>query len=128
VTPGEDGILGDGDPMEEIIETMAGNGTPGFSGDGGPAVDALLDKPTDIAFAPDGALVVADRGNHCIRRIDAEGTISTIAGQCGIPGSSGEGHPATEALLDGPFGVAFAPDGALVVADTSNHRIKKILP
>jgi DNA-binding beta-propeller fold protein YncE len=128
VTPGPDGILGDDDPADELIETMAGNGTPGFSGDGGPARDALLDRPTDIAFAPDGALVVADRGNHCIRRIDAEGVISTVAGRCGTPGASGDGRSATDAHLDGPFGVAFAPDGALVVADTSNHRIRKILP
>jgi hypothetical protein len=128
VTPGPDGFLGDGDPAEEIIETMAGNGTAGHSGDGGPASDATLNLPTDLAFAPDGSLVIADRGNHCIRRIDADGVISTVAGQCGIPGSSGDGGSATEAYLDGPFGVAFAPDGALMVADTSNHRIRKILP
>ena len=128
VSPGPDGILGDGDPTDEIIETVAGNGKPGFSGDGGPALEAELNLPTDLALAPDGSLYVADRGNHCIRRIDAAGMISTAAGRCGRSGSSGDGGPATRALLDGPFGVSIAPDGALVIADTSNNKIRKILP
>jgi sugar lactone lactonase YvrE len=128
VTPGPDGVLGDGDPADEIIETMAGNGVPDFSGDGGAARDASLNLPTDIAFARDGSLVIADRGNHCIRQIDTRGVISTVAGRCGSPGSSGDGQAATSARLDRPFGVAFAPDGALVIADTSNHRIRKVLP
>jgi DNA-binding beta-propeller fold protein YncE len=128
VSPGADGVLGDGDPAEELIETFAGTGQEGFAGDGGPAAEAELYRPTDLAFSASGDLYVADRGNHCIRRIDAEGVVQTVAGQCGVPGSAGDGGPATEANLDEPFGVAVGPDGALYIADTLNHRIRKVLP
>jgi DNA-binding beta-propeller fold protein YncE len=128
VSPGSDGSLGEGDPDEETIETIVGTGAPGFSGDGGPAHDAALNLPTDIAVASDGTLYVADRGNHCIRRVDVDGTVSTAAGTCGVNGFSGDGGPATSAELDSPFGVSIAPDGGLVIADTSNHRIRKVLP
>jgi hypothetical protein len=127
VLPGPDGIIGDGDPAEEIIETVAGSGAKGFAGDGGVAVDALLNLPTDLAFLPDGSYVIADRGNHCVRHVDTAGVIGTVAGRCGIPGSSGDGGPARQAFLDEPFGVAIGPDGALVIADALNHRIRKVL-
>jgi hypothetical protein len=128
VSPGADGVLGDGDGAEEVIETFAGTGNEGFAGDGGPAAEAELYRPTDLAWSADGELYIADRGNHCIRRIDAEGVIQTAAGRCGAPGSGGDGGPATQAHLDEPFGVALGPDGALYVADTLNHRIRKVLP
>jgi hypothetical protein len=128
VLPGPDGVLGDGDPAEELIETVAGTGTKGYAGDGGPAMDADLNLPTDVAFAPDGALFIADRGNHCIRRVDTEGVITTAAGRCGVPGRGGDGDPAPSAFLDEPFGVTVAPDGGLLIADTMNHRIRKVLP
>lgn len=128
VAPGSDGIIGSGDAAEEVIETFAGTGKPGAKGDGGPASKAQLFRPTDVAWSPKGELFIADRGNHCVRRIGADGVITTVAGQCGIPGSSGDGAPATQAFLDEPFGVALAPDGALYIADTLNHRIRKVLP
>lgn len=128
VAPGSDGVLGSGDAAEEVIETFAGTGKPGFKGDGGAAGKAQLFRPTDVAWSPNGELFVADRGNHCVRRIDADGVITTVAGQCGVPGSSGDGAPATQAFLDEPFGVAFSPDGTLYIADTLNHRIRKVLP
>jgi hypothetical protein len=128
VSPGSDGFIGAGEPDEEAIETVVGTGTPGFSGDGGPAREAALNLPTDVAVASDGTLYVADRGNHCIRRVDVDGIVSTAAGICGVKGFSGDGGPATGAKLDSPFGVSIAPDGALVIADTSNHRIREILP
>ncbi|HEY2405368.1 MAG TPA: hypothetical protein VGI10_05180 [Polyangiaceae bacterium] len=127
VSPGADGVLGGGDPSEELITTVVGNGTEGFSGDGGPATSATLVYPTDVAFAPDGSLYIADRGAHCVRRVDANQVISTAAGQCGVPGSSGDGDPATLALLNTPFGVTVAADGALYIADTENFRIRKVL-
>lgn len=128
VSPGSDGTLGSGDASEETIETFAGTGKAGYAGDGGPAGEARLFHPTDLAWSPNGEMYVADRSNHCIRRIDADGNISTVVGQCGVPGSSGDGGPATNAQLDEPFGIAFAPDGTLYVADTLNHRIRKVLP
>jgi hypothetical protein len=128
VSPGADGVLGDGDGAEELIETFAGIGSEGSAGDGGPAAEAELYRPTDLAWSADGELYIADRGNHCIRRISAEGVIQTVVGRCGVPGSGGDGGPATDANLDEPFGIALGPDGALYVADTLNHRIRMVLP
>lgn len=127
IEPGSDGVLGSGDASEETIETFAGTGEQGYGGDGGPADEALLNRPTDLVWSPGGELFIADRDNQCIRRI-SEGIISTVAGQCGIPGSTGDEGPATRALLDEPFGIAFGKDGTLYVADTLNHRIRAVLP
>jgi hypothetical protein len=128
VAPGDDGVLGSGDTADEVIETFAGTGSEGSDGDGGLANAARLFRPTDVAWSPSGELYVADRGNHCVRRIDADQVITTVAGQCGVPGSSGDGAPATHAFLDEPFGISFSPDGTLYIADTLNHRIRKLLP
>jgi sugar lactone lactonase YvrE len=128
VAPGSDGILGSGDASEEIIETFAGTGDEGFDGDGGPASAAQLRHPTDVAWSQAGALYIADRGNHCVRSVDGDGVIATVAGRCGTPGSTGDGGPATRALLDEPFGIAVAPDASLYIADTFNNRIRRVLP
>ena len=127
VTPGADGILGDGDPGEEIITTVAGTGEAGYSGDGGPATGAKLQGPTDVAVDADGALYVADRSNSCIRRVAPDGTIDTIAGQCGSPGFTGDGELATEAALRTPYGVALDGKGGLLIADSRNQCIRKVL-
>jgi sugar lactone lactonase YvrE len=127
VSPGDDGVLGSGDGSEERIETFAGTGEQGFGGDGGPPNEALLNRPTDLAWSSAGDLYIADRGNFCVRRVSGD-VIATVAGQCGTPGVGGDGGPASQALLDEPFGVAVAPDGALFIADTLNHRIRKVLP
>lgn len=128
VVPGSDGAIGDGDPAEEIITTIAGTGKPGYSGDGGPAEEAQLSSPTDVAVAPDGSLYIADRGNNCIRRILPDGTITTAAGQCGKPGIGSDGVPATEGQLRQPYGVEVGPDGRLYIADTLNHCIRQVEP
>ena len=99
VTPGSDGIFGDGDPAEEVISTVAGNGSPGYSGDDGPATAAQLSSPTDVAIDKDGTIYIADRSNSCIRRVTGDGTISTVAGQCGNVGDASDGEAATEAGL-----------------------------
>jgi sugar lactone lactonase YvrE len=127
VDPGPDGVLGSGDSAEEKIETFAGTSEQGHDGDGGPAAQARLNRPTDLAWSTEGELFIADRGNHCIRRIAGD-TISTVAGQCGVPGSTGDGGPATRALFDEPFGIAIGPDDALYIADTLNHRVRLVLP
>ena len=105
------------------ITTVAGT-TGGFSGDGGPATAAQLNFPNEIAPTADGGFLIADHGNHRIRKVSAVGAISTVAGTTG--GFSGDGDPATAAHLDGPTGVAPTADGGFLIADSFNHRIRKV--
>lgn len=108
------------------IDTVAGNGTAGFSGDGGSALDASFNLPRDLEFDTDGSLWVADTDNHAVRRIDlAAGTVETIIGT-GVAGFGGDGGPAADAQLDRPFGVEFGTDGHVYVTDTYNHRIRVV--
>ncbi|MDP2310149.1 MAG: hypothetical protein Q8P18_29295 [Pseudomonadota bacterium] len=109
-----------------LITTVAGNGTAGFGGDGGPALDAMLNLPRDLEFDTDGSLWVADTDNHVIRRIDlSAGTIETVVGTASA-GFSGDGGPALEAELDRPFGIEFGTDGNVYVTDTYNHRVRVV--
>ncbi|WP_239311258.1 MULTISPECIES: protein kinase [unclassified Frankia] len=110
-----------------IITTIAGTGTAGFTGDGGPASAAQLNEPNGLALAADGTLYVADYGNQRIRRISPSGVITTVAG-VGTKGFSGDGGPATAAEFDNPNGLAIAADGTLYVADLGNERVRKIDP
>lgn len=113
------------DFQANTINTVAGNGTAGFAGDGGPAVAAELNNPRDIEFGPDGRLYVADTENHRVRVIDLEaGTIDTFAGKG--QGNAADGLLAAEIELDRPFGIAFDQDGHLYIADTYNSRILKV--
>ena len=107
------------------ITTIAGTGERGYSGDGGPATEAQFVVPSAVAV--DGAenLYIADLANNRIRKVDAMGTITTIAGT-GERGYSGDGGPATEAQIYGPFGVAFDAAGSLYIADQQNNRIRKV--
>ncbi|MDM8522467.1 SBBP repeat-containing protein [Desulfococcaceae bacterium HSG8] len=108
------------------ISTVAGDGTGGFGGDGGPATNASLNYPGGVAFDSAGNLFIADQWNHRIRKVDAiTGNISTAAGN-GTSGFGGDGGPATNASLNGPYGVAFDSAGNLFIADLSNHRIRKL--
>ncbi len=166
-----------------VISTVAGSGQPGFAGDGGPAIEAELDRPHSIELDASGNLFIADISNHRIRRVDlATGLIETFAGTgaqgptpdgaplggtplngprtlafrpphdlylalregnavyridldsetihhvagTGEVGFSGDGGPATAAALAGPKGMALAPDGAIYLADTENHAIRRI--
>lgn len=111
-----------------VIRTIAGTGVAGYSGDGGPAVSAELSRPTDLAFGPDGSLFIADTDNSCIRRVDLNGIITTVAGRCGTPGYDGDDQPATRARLSRPFGIEVGADGTLYIADTYNHRIRVVVP
>ncbi len=97
----------------------------GYEGDGGPALDAKLNYPVDLTFGDDGTLYFSDVFNHCIRAIDPSGNISTVAGQCGVKGSSGNGGPATAATLKLPYGVEWI-DGRLNITDTGNHQVKTV--
>lgn len=108
----------------EIISSPIGTGTPGYGGDGGPAVEARLHEPFDLAFDPQGRLVFSDTSNHCLRRFDpGTGRIETIAGT-GQAGFSGDGGPARDARLNEPYGLAIDDQGNVYVADRLNRRVR----
>ena len=111
------------DAATGIITTVAG-GQQGFSGDGGPATEAALNNPAGVAVDGTGHLFIAD-GDR-IRRVDAAtGIITTVAGT-GESGFSGDGGPATEAVLNFPNGLAIDQSGNLFISDFSNLRIRKV--
>lgn len=107
-----------------IITTIAGTGEQGFAGDGGAATSALLDSPAGVAVDTVGNVYIADTHNNRIRKVSA-GTISTIAGT-GIASFFGDGGSAAVATLNHPTALASDASGNLYVADTDNHRIRKI--
>jgi len=107
------------------IQTLAGGQSPGYSGDGGPAVSAALNRPRGIAVDASGNVYFADSHNHCIRKIDTSGIITTVAGT-GSPGSIGDGRPAASGRMAYPFGIAVDPSGNIYVADLGNHKVRKI--
>jgi sugar lactone lactonase YvrE len=109
-----------------IITTVAGNGTYGYSGDGGPASSAALRSPTGVAVDAGGNLFIADTGNNRIREVTSAGIITTVAGN-GSGAFSGDGGPATLAGLD-PAGVTVDAGGNLFIADAGNNRIRKVTP
>lgn len=107
------------------ISTVAGTGSFGSAGDGGPAVNASLKSPRGIAVDSAGNLYIADTGSHRIRKISTDGTITTVAGT-GTSGFSGDGGPAASAMLNSPSAVAVDSAGNLYIADTSNSRIRRV--
>ena len=114
------------DAATGLISTVAGDGTSGFSGDGGPAISAQLSAPFVVDVDGAGNLFIADLGNQRIRRVDAAtGVISTVAGN-GTSGFSGDGGSATSAKLANPLSVAVGDAGDLFIADQVNHRIRRV--
>jgi len=110
----------------DIIQTIAGTGTRGYAGDGGPAPQALLSEPFMCAFDAQGHLYVAEATNHCVRRIaTVTGVITTVAGT-GAPGYSGDGGPATRATLNQPYSLQIDANGDLYIVDRLNAAIRKI--
>jgi NHL repeat len=107
------------------ITTVAGT-TDGLSGDGGPATAAQLSSPRGVAATADGGYLIADTGNDRVRRVSPAGTITTVAGT--TPGLSGDGGPASAAQLNSPTGVAVTADGGFLIADTNNHRVRRVSP
>ena len=110
-----------------IISNVAGIGFPGFGGDGGPATAARFTVATGVATDAAGNIYIADRSNHRIRRVNPAGTISSIAGGSGFPGFGTDGIPAPLARVNSPFGVAVDAAGNVFVADSWNHRVRKII-
>jgi sugar lactone lactonase YvrE len=110
------------------ITTIAGNGNQGYGeGDGGPALQAGLNLPTTLALDADGGILIAEMGERLIRRIDPDGTISTIAGDGGT-GYDGDNKPATEASLTKPTGLAVTRAGDVLIADQGDQRVRRVDP
>lgn len=122
-----------------VITTVAGNGTPGKGGDGGPALQAqfnfLTADPADPdfeeyshpAFDADGNLYIPDQGNDRVRKLAPNGIITTAVGN-GTFGFSGDGEPARDASLASPISVGFDAAGNLYIVDQDNHRVRKVVP
>ncbi len=111
---------------QEIV-TVAGTGAPGFGGDGGPALQALLNAPYGVAVRADGAIAIADTTNNVVRLVNPTGVISTIAGDGeGTYGGDGLAGGALQAHLYSPSSVAFDPAGDLFIADSGNNRIRLV--
>jgi hypothetical protein len=100
-------------------------GTPGSSGDNGPATEAQLNSPIGVAVTADGGFLILDRGNHVVRKVSPAGVITRVAGT-GTAGNSGDDGPATEAQLDFPNSVAPTADGGFLIADTHNSEVRKV--
>jgi PKD repeat protein len=114
------------DASTGVISTVAGNGSGGFSGDGGPATEASLSYPGGIFLDGGGHLYIADTNNHRVRRVDAgTGAITTVAGD-GVFGFTGDGGPATLARLRLPTGICVGSEGGLYIADRLNHRVRRV--
>ncbi len=110
-----------------IISTVAGNGTAGYSGDGGQATAAELMNPYGMTVDGVGNIYIADGANYRVRMVNTSGIITTIAGN-GVVGFYGDGGPATAAELSGPFGVAVDPAGNVFIDDQGNDRIRLVTP
>lgn len=109
-----------------VIQTMAGDGTPGHGGDGGAATAAQLQHPSDVKTDAAGNIYVCDAYNCCIRKINSGGTITTIAGTPGVAGYGGDGGAATSATLDTPAAIALDAAGNLYIADGGNNRVRMV--
>jgi RHS repeat-associated protein len=108
-----------------VLSTVVGTGSSGSDGDGGPAIEASLDTPLGVAVDDDGTLYVTEYSGHRIRRIDATGVISTLAGT-GAQGVSGDGGRADQAEIDSPHDVQVGSDGSIYFTDEGNDRVRRV--
>ena len=112
--------------MGAITRVAGTTGISASGGDGGLATDALLFFPYAVAVTSDGGFLIADSGNHVVRKVSADGLITCVAGTTGTAGSGGDGGLATHAQLNRPFAVAVTGDGGFLIADTANHVVRKV--
>ena len=108
-----------------VITRVAGTGTAGNSGNDGPATDAQLNEPVGVAVTADGGFLIADTGNHVVRKVSAAGVITRVAGT-GTAGNSGNDGPATDAQLAEPFWAAVTADGGFLITDIANQEVRKV--
>ncbi len=108
------------------VGTVAGNGTRGWSGDGGPALEAQLNEPYEVRFDRDGNMLFVEMKNHLVRRVDAKTRVITTRAGTGRPGFSGDGGPATEAQLNQPHSIQLDAAGNLFICDIANHRLRRV--
>jgi DNA-binding CsgD family transcriptional regulator/sugar lactone lactonase YvrE len=114
------------DSVTGIITTVAGSSAAyGDTGDEGQATKARLALPAGVVIGSDGSIYIADTGNNRVRRVSRNGVITAVAGS-GKPGFSGDGRPAAAAMLNGPSGLSLGKGGSLYIADSGNHRIRKV--
>jgi RHS repeat-associated protein len=112
-----------------VITTVAGTGVAGYSGDGGPATAARLDGPSGVCTDAEGRLLIAEATNGTLRRVDADGVITTIAGRKGqLPNTLIDGVPATQGNLDGPRNVRVGPDGNIYINSFDADRVRVVEP
>jgi uncharacterized protein (TIGR03437 family) len=119
------GVTNPGSIPQFTISTIAGNGTAGYSGDGGPALNAELNNPHGIAVDAAGNLYIADKLNSRVRKVAPDGTMTTFAGT-GVAGSAGDGGPAASALLTTPERVSLDATGNLYIADIGAYCVRKV--
>jgi sugar lactone lactonase YvrE len=111
---------------KDKLTVVAGNGTKGYSGDGGSATQAQLNEPYEVRFDSAGNILFVEMQNHVVRKVDAKtGVISTVAGTS-EKGFGGDGGPATKAKLSTPHSIALDADNNVYIADIANHRIRKV--
>jgi streptogramin lyase len=112
--------------LPRTVHTVAGTGDKGVAGDGGPATKAKLADPSGVVIGADKDIYFCDTANHAVRRIDTDGTITTVAGTGGKSGYSGDGGPATKATLNEPYEVRFDKAGNLFVVERNNHCVRRV--
>jgi sugar lactone lactonase YvrE len=119
-------LLAAGHTAGQTATTIAGTGTPGFSGDGGPGTLAEINNPYGLTTGPDGALYFCEIGNHRVRRLDLKtNRISTVAGS-GQKGYAGDGGSALDAALNEPYEVRFDRSGNMFFAEMQNHVVRRV--
>jgi streptogramin lyase len=114
------------DLKTKTMTTVVGTGEKGYSGDGGPATAAQVNEPYEVIFDKQGNLFFTDMPNHAIRRVDAKTKVITTIAGTGQPGFGGDGGPAVKAQFKQPHSIAFDKDGAMLICDIGNFRIRRI--